>query len=334
MEGWQQKWRAEGGNTNIQDVFFTPTWYNQGAWGEPAVNFHNGLYTLIYDYFPGPQPFVLATSQDGVYWQDQGPVFEKDDDVKDIECAYIERFRSDGPWVMQYAFQKPGATFRMRFATSDDLVHWTKCGPAATFSPDPGGVFSAEMFWMNGKHKYYFPLLKKVEREGDSLWLKWWKNNEILKARRLALSAPAKNIQAGGRRFDLPERLDLSRGTIIEGMIRLPPQSSARKNLALGAVATAAATKQDSNKTAAGLQPQNAVDGLLCRGFAPDYALTRHGCFKRPRGRFWHGRGWKSPSVACGRPGGCGGGMRVTALSVADSGTGNPMTASSITESG
>ncbi len=349
-------------NKAPQDVFFSPTWEAEKAWGEPAVNFHNGMYTMIYDYFPTPLPFGLATSKDGVYWRDAGPVFEKDADAKDIECAYVHRFQPDGPWVMQYAFRKEKTAFRMRFAVSDDLIHWKKLGAESDFVPDPrwytegrwdtivpcpkgdgthygawdgvpkegsgfgfgtttdgirwnvlppvrlmvpqatpgcageiggffkigdryyisfsrmtllsrdeftavsdrpegpyhptpknhfrpedpfiyarcynlpGGIYSAEMLWMmrDGKRSYHFPLLKKVEREGESLWLKWWQGNEKLKSRPVALAAPAANKQVEGcRRFDVPETLDLSKGTVIEGTIRLPARSALRKNFAL-----------------------------------------------------------------------------------------------------
>ncbi len=63
-----------------QDVFFSPTFEAEKAWGEPAVNFHEGKYYMIYDYFPHPLGFCLATSDDGVYWKEIGPVFEKDRD--------------------------------------------------------------------------------------------------------------------------------------------------------------------------------------------------------------------------------------------------------------
>jgi hypothetical protein len=378
-------------NKAPQDVFFSPTWEAAKAWGEPAVNFHNGMFTMIYDYFPTPLPFGLATSADGVYWRDAGPVFEKDADVKDIECAFVHRFQPDGPWVMQYAFTTKTTWFRMRFAVSDDLIHWKKLGAESDFVPDPrwyspkgrwdtivpcakddgthygawdgdpvegsgfgfgtttdgihwnvlppvrlmvpqatpgcagelggffkigdryyisfsrmtllsrdeftavserpegpyhptpknhyriedpfvyarcynlpGGIYSAEMIWMmrDGKRSYHFPLLKKVEREGESLWLKWWQGNEKLKSRPVALAAPAANKQIEGcRRFDVPETLDLSKGTVIEGTIRLPGRSAARKNFALAAIATATSTKKDVNRTTGGFEAPNAVDG-------------------------------------------------------------------------
>jgi hypothetical protein len=386
-------------NKAPQDVFFSPTWEAAKAWGEPTVTFHNGNYYMIYDYFPTPLPYGLATSKDGVYWRDAGPVFEKDTDVKDIQCTTVHRFQPDGPWVMLYSFRKGTTPFRVRFAVSDDLIHWKKLGPDSDFIPDPrwynpngrwdtilplpkgdgthcgmwigapaegsgfgfgtttdgihwnvlppvrlmvpqvtpahagelggffkigdryymsfsrmtlvsrdeftvvsdrpegpyhptpknhfrpedpfiyarcynlpGGIYSAEMLWMarDKKRSYHFPLLKKVEREGESLWLKWWQGNDKLKSRPVALAAPVVNKQVEGcGRFDVPETLDLSKGTVIEGTIRLPPRSAARKNFALGAIATATLTKEDVNQTTVGFQAKNAADDDPSTGWVP-----------------------------------------------------------------
>jgi hypothetical protein len=126
-------------NREVQDVFFSPTVEPEKAWGEPAIWFDRGTYYMIYDYFPHPLPFGMATSKDGVYWEDHGFIFEKDEDVQDIECAYVHRFQGDGPWVMQYAFRKRPdyRSFRMRFAVSDDGRNWKKLGPESNFLPNP-----------------------------------------------------------------------------------------------------------------------------------------------------------------------------------------------------
>jgi hypothetical protein len=126
-------------NREVQDVFFSPTVEPEKVHGEPAIWFDRGTYYMVYDYWPHPLPFGMATSKDGVHWRDHGFMFAKDEDVKDIECAYVYRFQPDGPWVMQYAFRKkpPYPSFRMRFAVSDDSRTWKKLGPESNFLPDP-----------------------------------------------------------------------------------------------------------------------------------------------------------------------------------------------------
>jgi hypothetical protein len=123
----------------VQDVFFSPTVEPEKAWGEPAIWFDRGTYYMIYDYFPHKLGFAMATSKDGVYWKDHGFMFDVDEDADDIECAYVHRFQPGGPWVMQYAFRKrpEHSAFRMRFAVSDDSVHWKKLGAESNFLPDP-----------------------------------------------------------------------------------------------------------------------------------------------------------------------------------------------------
>ncbi|AKJ65635.1 discoidin domain-containing protein [Kiritimatiella glycovorans] len=396
--------RADGPQA-AQDVFFSPISEPTKAWGEPTIYYDNGTYYMIYDYFPTPLPYGMATSQDGVYWKDHGFIFEKDEDVDDIQVMGVHRFQEDGPWVMNYSFRKKPdyPSFRMRFAVSEDGRNWKKLGPESTFLPDPrwyntkgrwdmidacpmgdgthygiwdavpkegsgfgsgttrdgirwdvlppvrmkvpaehqgsggevggffqfgdryyllytaynnhlsrqefivssqrpegpyeftprnhyrmevphvytryyrlpGGVFGSEMFWVrrDGPRYYHFPLLKKVVREDQSLWLKWWEANDKLKVHEIALSAPEETNGGGGyRRFDSPETIDFSKGTVIEGKLRLAKKTAAPRNLARDAAVTGTPGVEDINK-AGGFEARNAVDGDPATHWQPDVAL-------------------------------------------------------------
>lgn len=412
-EAWYASLIADGvirsdGPQAAQDVFFSAISEPQKAWGEPSIHYDNETYYMIYDYFPTPLGFALATSKDGVYWKDHGFIIDKDEDVDDIECTYVNRYQEDGPWVMQYAFRRKQDYgrfgFRMRFAVSEDGRNWKKLGPESNFMPDPrfystdgrwdtidswpkgdgthygiwnaypkegsgfgfgttrdgihweqrppvrvkvpkkgpgptpagelggffqfgdryyllytarqnhlsrqefivssqrvegpyaftprnnyrlesphiypryyrlpGGVFGTEMFWVrrDGQRYYHVPPLKKVVREDESLWLKWWEANDKLKVHEIALSAPeAVNDGDGYRRFDLPETIDFSRGTVIEGKLRLGKKTATPRNFARDAAVTGTPGVEDINK-AGGFEARNAVDGDPATYWRPDVA--------------------------------------------------------------
>jgi hypothetical protein len=97
--------------------------------------------------------------------------------------------------------------------------------------------------------------------EDRSLWLTWWEANDKLKVHEIALSTPEEtNSSDGYRRFEVPETIDFSKGTVIEGKIRLGKKTTLPENLALDADVTGTPAMEDINK-AGGFGGRNAVDG-------------------------------------------------------------------------
>ncbi len=123
-----------------QNVFATPIKAPsaEGAWGEPAIAWHNGEYFLIYDHFNVPNgPACLMTSKDGVYWKEEGAILypSADHDHGCIECPDLRQFEPDGPFVLSYDAKVEGRAHVRRFAVSDDLRHWEKV-PDLEFAAD------------------------------------------------------------------------------------------------------------------------------------------------------------------------------------------------------
>jgi hypothetical protein len=114
-EGYESVFNSEARFPKApQTVFFSPT-QPTNAWGEPSVTWHDGLYYLWWCNWGGPTSHSLATSKDGVYWQERGLTFLPDGPGAMGE-AEINRFEPNGPFVKSYHIGP-----RIHLATSRDL---------------------------------------------------------------------------------------------------------------------------------------------------------------------------------------------------------------------
>ena len=77
--------------------------------------------------------FRLATSTDLVHWEDQGVILHKDPDLDSIGTGHT--WKVNDTYVLNYTANKDGLQ-TIRFATSDDLVHWTRLGIDYESRPD------------------------------------------------------------------------------------------------------------------------------------------------------------------------------------------------------
>lgn len=96
------------------------------------------LYSLCASGGGGFDNFSMASSQDGVHWKEIGPVLTKDDGVDWMGTGATWRNPIAG---IRPAFQLNysswiGERQTIFFAQSDDLIHWTKCGPKKEFVQD------------------------------------------------------------------------------------------------------------------------------------------------------------------------------------------------------
>ena len=105
--------------------------------------YHNGTYFLyslcasrggIGDW----DNISMARSADGVHWTEIGPVLVKEDGVTWMGTGSTWRTPvADGHAAFQINYSAwIGTRQTIFFAQSDDLVAWTKCGPAAEFVQD------------------------------------------------------------------------------------------------------------------------------------------------------------------------------------------------------
>ena len=92
------------------------------------------------------------------------------------------------------------------------------------FHNAPGGPL-VNHFYQNGM--VHAAPLKAIEVDGEGiLRLKWWPNNDKLKARPLAIKLVAASTQSPTSLSMLDAKLDLSRTHVIEGTVEAVPQAA------------------------------------------------------------------------------------------------------------
>ncbi len=100
---------------------------------DPSIMFHDGRYYAFSMYRPpGHKQYDsvgLAISEDGVHWIDQGPVIT--DDMTVLKCFVA---RCGDRFVLNHGSYTNFEQDRLKFYTSDDLIHWKYLGDS---HPDP-----------------------------------------------------------------------------------------------------------------------------------------------------------------------------------------------------
>lgn len=125
-------------------MFYKPQQINR-LW-DTWMYHHDGvfyLYHLVTDCSPG-EAICLATSYDGVHWHERGVIFEKSEEAAWLGTGSIWPHPTEsGRWIMNFSewlgpFTYGGSEGQqvIRFAVSDDLVHWTRLGESFDFHPD------------------------------------------------------------------------------------------------------------------------------------------------------------------------------------------------------
>ena len=100
------------------------------------------LYYLITERSPG-EGVGLATSADGVNWQERGTILRKASDAQWMGTGSVwksKEFSRNGTYLMNFSeWRGPAADQGQQtifFAQSTDLVHWQRLASVATFAPD------------------------------------------------------------------------------------------------------------------------------------------------------------------------------------------------------
>jgi len=95
------------------------------------------------------------------------------------------------------------------------------------FFPLPGGVLVNHHSIARDRQVYFAPLKSAVIDAEGTLRLGWWKGNEKMKHKAIAVKPPA--AAADGPIGMLGNTFDVERGTIIEGTLALPAAPGARR---------------------------------------------------------------------------------------------------------
>ena len=130
---------AEYGPPKVQAGFYTPPHRVGEAW-DTWIYWHEGIYYL---YYLGGQPghwdaHEIAVSPDGVHWEYHGVAVKPRPGTQWIGTGHIWKspaFAQDGRWILNYS-EWFGKRQDIMFATSPDLLHWTKVEESLRFVQD------------------------------------------------------------------------------------------------------------------------------------------------------------------------------------------------------
>ena len=106
---------------------------------------HQGRYFLYYLCGPGGRwdSFALATSADGVHWEEHGEILHKADDAVWMGTGSTwksPRFEQDGKFYLNFSEWRGDHRTGQQtifFAESTDLIHWKRLDKRYEFRPDP-----------------------------------------------------------------------------------------------------------------------------------------------------------------------------------------------------
>ena len=126
--------------------------------GDQWLYYHEGIHYLYHLY---EQPagslygVYLATSKDGVHYEEVGPVIEKNPSADWLGSGTV--WKSGDKYMMN--FSESRAHQSISFAESDDLIQWRRLGEEYTSHPDP-------RWYEVGRWDCIWPM----PREGGGFW--------------------------------------------------------------------------------------------------------------------------------------------------------------------
>jgi len=115
-------------------MFYKPTLVP--AMGDQWLYYHGGVHYLyhLYEQPAGQLHGVyLATSTDGVHFDEVGPVIKKQEDAGWLGSGSV--WRAGDKYIMN--FSEARAHQSISFAQSEDLIHWQRLGDEYRSNPDP-----------------------------------------------------------------------------------------------------------------------------------------------------------------------------------------------------
>jgi len=131
---------SEGVTVDNQLMFYKARSKQTGNMWDTWLYLHRGTYYLYYLAKRSRQwdNISMATSPDGVHWQEVGRILSKADGVTWMGTGSTWRspnFEKDGKFLMNFSEWR-GPRQTIFFAESIDLVHWTRLGNEYEFKQD------------------------------------------------------------------------------------------------------------------------------------------------------------------------------------------------------
>ncbi|MCX6924435.1 MAG: hypothetical protein NT154_14655 [Verrucomicrobia bacterium] len=113
----------------VKAMIYQPT--KVPGMGDQWLYYHDGVHYLCHLYEqPAGQLYgvYLATSKDGVHFDEVGPVIEKQKDAIWLGSGSV--WRVGGKYIMNFSEARPAPAYHQSifFAESDDLLHWKRLG--------------------------------------------------------------------------------------------------------------------------------------------------------------------------------------------------------------
>ena len=120
--------------------FYTPP-HRVGLMWDTWIYWHAGMYYMYYiaGPFVGWDAHEIAVSRDGVYWHYQGVAVTPRPQTAWIGTGHVWKspaFANDGQWILNYSECMGDNKQDIMFATSPDLLHWTKVAESLRFVQD------------------------------------------------------------------------------------------------------------------------------------------------------------------------------------------------------
>ncbi len=123
----------------VQAGFYTPP-HRVGEMWDTWIYWHDGIYYMYYIAGPGGQwdAHEIAVSPDGVHWEYQGVAVKPRPETTWIGTGHVWKSPAAEPpqeWILNYS-EWVGDKQDIMFATSPDLLHWTKVDEQLRFVQD------------------------------------------------------------------------------------------------------------------------------------------------------------------------------------------------------
>ena len=99
--------------------------------------YHEGKHYLYYLHKSEPDRWdgmSLAVSDDGIHYDEIGPIINKRDDAEWLGTGSV--WRSEERYILNFSESRSGVQ-AVFFAASDDLIHWERLGDEYRCDPDP-----------------------------------------------------------------------------------------------------------------------------------------------------------------------------------------------------